>query len=284
MAPSASEELTPPPVIPEVDPIEKLLEGSVAALEEKELGRKRLGWGSILDRKERKRAEMERNADRDAAREDRKLKQEENERGRYQMMTDAQGNIVRVDKQTNIAEPALGPQGKPLQGKVSDKVSTAAQALDETLIKANLLQQLVTAHKDTLALGPLQGGPSEFMQRYGFGATTAKADMYRIMKDLANRSGAQINNKEFERLRATLADPNATEVSIDADLKAFIASATRQKQRFQERGVWDDDWSPEQGNGKQVPDSITTPTTEVTGSQANRSELPPRRHRALRVE
>lgn len=41
--------------------------GAVAANEEKELGRKRLGWGSILDRKERKRAEEERNADKDAA-------------------------------------------------------------------------------------------------------------------------------------------------------------------------------------------------------------------------
>lgn len=238
--------------------------GDVADLEAENRRQLRLSTESRENREERRRAERERDKDRDAAREDRKLKADEAARADIQIIDDAQGNKWWANKGNQSISPMLVPQGVPstdgtptnpaqqFKAKVSDKVQRAAQVMDETIIQAERLKELVDKHKNTLALGPAQGGPSQVLQRQGIGATPDKADMYRIMQKIANESlyelsGAQINNKEYERLRVTLADPNSSEISIEQDLKAFLDSSYRQRKRYQDRGVWSDDAISGQG-------------------------------------
>lgn len=252
--------------------------GNIAGLEEKELGRKRLGWGSILDRRARIAAEKGRNEDRDAAREDRKLKQEENERGRYRMGANAQGEMRKYDMQTGTSVPFTDAEtGKPEMGKVSDKVQTAAQALDQTILDAEALDGLLNEHKDTLWLGGMgQGAIGEAWNR-NISGDPKRSDMYRLMQKIANTSlyelsGAQINNKEYDRLRKTLADPKSSEGAIFADMAAFLKSAKNQRERFKTRGVWSEEALSGQGDPTSSSSSTPNPTSSPTPGAA-----PPKR-------
>lgn len=157
----------------------------------------------------------------------------------WQIKEDAQGNLIRINARTGETAPT-GVQGKP-----SDRAVKASEALDESLTQAKTLKQLVDKFENTTALGPLQGKPSRFVNRYVTGDKD-KSNLYGLIDTIRNMnlyqmSGAQINNKEFERLKATLADENATEASIKADLDRFISSAERQRQRFKDRGTWSEE-------------------------------------------
>jgi hypothetical protein len=148
-----------------------------------------------------------------------RIKQIEHGRSAWQIDTDAQGRKIRINRDTGVSELIKDSEGTPVMGKVSDKVMTSANALDQTILDAEQLSGLLDKHKDTLWIGGGgQGAVGQWWNRNVSG-DPERSDMYRLAQKIANSSlyelsGAQINNKEYDRLRKTLTDPNASEGAI----------------------------------------------------------------------
>lgn len=88
-------------------------------------------------------------------------------------------------------------------------------------------KQTKNGTEGTWSVGPGQGRLSEDLVAIGANRNPDTINLHGIAQDLANNelyalSGAQINNKEYERLRKTLADPRKSEAQFREDLKRFI--------------------------------------------------------------
>lgn len=354
--PNAEEEITPPPIMPDVDPIETLLEqsllntppgeqaqrdlpipnqadynpstgrkilsviasalggysegaaagigmgravldspyknamarytekakalGNIAGLEEKELGRKRLGWGSILDRRERKRAEEERNKDRDLQRDKLKAGRSYKPEVRYDETGYATGEMLVFDGDAPRVVEVPGLKGHRRSAEsptMTQKKSANTVAMGKAQELLNTFDDLETKYKDVPIIGnphvgPGQGAISDWLS--GMGATDDNVrNLHMLTAELANErlyalSGAQINNKEYERLRRTMASTNKSSAAFRADLVRFM--------KFQKAAADglisenDVDWTPE--GATPTPSSTPNPTSSPTPGAA-----PPKR-------
>ncbi len=250
--------------------------GSVAALEEKELGRKRLGWGSILDRKARIAAEAQRSQDRqdrlNQPRPARQLKPEIE----YDDFKVATGRVFDPDALKMIEVPGL--KGFRKDGE-SPAILQKKNNLDQSILKAKDAMTLWADLKKEQNwpvignpnVGPGQGFISELLTSAGALNNPKVRDLHKIIQDMANQelyalSGAQINNKEYERLRTTLANTNKAEGAFETDLARFLKYHEAAKAGLVSENS-DPNWTPESGaaapGGTQVPPSLTTPVTEV---------------------
>lgn len=245
--------------------------GSIAGLEEKELGRKRLGWSSILDRRERKRAEEEKNKDRDLQRDKLKAGRSYKPEVRYDETGYATGEMLVFDGDSPRVVEVPGLKGHRRSAEsptITQKKAANTVAMSKAQELLNTFDDLEAKYKDVPIIGnphvgPGQGVISDWLS--GMGATDDNVrNLHMLTAELANErlyalSGAQINNKEYERLRRTMASTNKASAAFRADLVRFM--------KFQEaaaKGIIsenDVDWTPE---GVTAPPSSPSPTSSPT--------------------
>lgn len=137
------------------------------------------------------------------------------------------------------------------QKKAANKV-----ALDKATELQGIFDRLTEkGTKGTWHVGPGQGYVSELLTGIGGINDPDVRDLHKLTEELANErlyalSGAQINNKEYERLRRTMASTNKSEAAFRTDLERFL--------RFQKAAMKglisenDVNWTPEMSDDPEI--------------------------------
>lgn len=240
--------------------------GNIAAIEEKELGRKRLGWGSILERRQRKEIEAERNKDRDLQRDKLKAGRSYKPEVRYDEKGYATGEMLVFDGDTpRVVEiPGLvGHRRSAESPTITQKKASNEVAMSKATQLKDTFDRLQTKYKNVPIVGnphvgPGQGMVSDWLSGIGAVDDEDVRNLHMLTAELANErlyalSGAQINNKEYERLRRTMASTNKSEAAFRADLERFMLFQKAAADGLISEN--DVDWTPE----TQAPPPNTTP-------------------------
>jgi hypothetical protein len=191
------------------------------------------------------------------------------EEGITKFTTDDQGRITAaynsVSGKAKPVDPAL--IGQKLKGMSSTEITKQADL--KTLYKnAKDLEDVANSNKG--AIGLWEGGVVENIKRNTIGASDDVNDLFHISDDLADmllraRSGAQINEKEYRRLRRLVPNPRGPEAKFFSDLRRFkneLATAYRNRtQREIENDYLGDEGANTGGNSGNIPEYVTDPKT-----------------------
>ncbi len=148
--------------------------------------------------------------------------------GSFIPTTDAQGNL------TGAWNPKTGAYAQPPEaGLRRSGVSAGEQAkradIQTMLEDATMLEGLAEKHRGNI--GIISGRAAD-LKRNTVGVDGDLNDLFRISDNLADkllraRSGAQINEQEFKRLRALVPDPRKPYAKFTSDLAGFKDELTR---------------------------------------------------------
>lgn len=230
--------------------------GTMAEIEAENRRNRRLERRADLDREERRRAEEERAKDRDLTRE---MLQNRPQRGyKPEILKDNLGVatgemlIYGPNGPEKVEIPGLkGVRTNAESPTVTQKRISSQDVLARGQAALKLFQELKAEGLPIIGtphVGPGQGAVSKALTDTGMIDDPRVRDLHQFTDEIANMqlyamSGAQINNKEYERLRRTLASTNRAEASYETDLKRFL--------RFHEAASkgWisenDVNWTPE---------------------------------------
>lgn len=152
-------------------------------------------------------------------------------RGSFREITDEKGNIL------TYFNPASGEtSAPPVAGRKSGLAGTELTrraGLEGMVEDLGTLADLANRHRDSIGRF---SGTLAAIQRQTVGADPEVNDLFRLSDNLADqllraRSGAQINEQEYSRLRSLVPNPRLPESKFFSDLKAF----TFELQRLQSR-------------------------------------------------
>lgn len=153
---------------------------------------------------------------------------------------------------------------------ITQKKAANAVAASKAQELLNIFDELTEEHKGNPLgnphTGPIQGTISEWASGTGLNDNPKVRDLHKLTEELSNErlyamSGAQINNKEYERLRRTMADTKKSDAAFRTDLLRFM--------KFHEAAANglisenDVDWTPESGADK-LPESTNVPVNSET--------------------
>jgi len=147
----------------------------------------------------------------------------EGETGAYFPIVDEQGNLQTFfnPKSGRAVNPPVSGRKSPLSA-----AENVRRANSEFMLgKLNELEALAKQNPD--AIGPV-AGRLESLKQGTIGSTDAKTELHRGSNDLADmllraRSGAQINEQEYDRLRRLVPNPNQPPQTFLSNLKNFRA-------------------------------------------------------------
>jgi hypothetical protein len=154
------------------------------------------------------------------------------EGGSYIPLVDAQGNVLGAwnPKSDNLKEnPMPGARKSPVSPAQQDKTNTL-EVMREDL---DTLEQLGNTNKGSI--GTIQGRVSA-AKRATIGTSDEVNELFRLSDNYADqllraRSGAQINEKEFARLRQLAPNPRGPEGKFFTDLNGAKSELDRLLQR-----------------------------------------------------
>jgi hypothetical protein len=136
-------------------------------------------------------------------------------------------------------------------------------------------------------IGRGQGALSEMATDMGLINDPDVRNLHELARELSNErlyalSGAQINNKEFERLRRTMADPNKAEDAFPVDLDRFMRYLEAADNGLISinridpvTGIAESDWTPELSSANDTNDASTTDVSNPgTGTNPTQRKIP----------
>ncbi len=176
-----------------------------------------------------------------------------NNMGAPVVTTDDYGRIQGAwyPKTGEVVQPpqeVAGLRKSPVSPAAMDKRATLQQMIDDT----GTLRTIADKHKDNI--GWVSGNWTK-LTRGKFGANPEVQDMFRISKNIGDqllraRSGAQINEQEYQRMIQLVPDPASHYSQFDSNLRAF----QRELQNLMTRGT-----------GKASVSGAEAPTPQPTG-------------------
>ncbi|HXE85342.1 MAG TPA: hypothetical protein VN524_00920 [Hyphomicrobiaceae bacterium] len=152
-------------------------------------------------------------------------------RGSFQAITDEKGNIL------TYFNPATGEtSAPPVDGRKSGLAGTELTrraGLEGMVEDLGTLADLANRHRDSIGRF---SGTLAAIQRQTVGADPEVNDLFRLSDNLADqllraRSGAQINEQEYKRLRSLAPNPRFPESKFFSDLKSFTFELRRLQAR-----------------------------------------------------
>lgn len=146
---------------------------------------------------------------------------------------DAQGAMTGRSYDPRKGTVIETPEGKGMRlKKETDKMRITKTSGNNAIKKATELQTIFhdlqkEGGGSTSHVGWGQGGLSAAGTKIGAVSNPKVIKLHALAQDLANNelyklSGAQINNKEYDRLRQTLANPNHSEAEFETLIQQFI--------------------------------------------------------------
>lgn len=254
---------------------------TLGALSDDELGRNKERRLLFFNRKNldaRVQAENDRNEDRDLARQERKKALETRPPKQYKPEIEydekgyATGRIFDPDSLELKEVPSLkgfrrGAESPAITQKKSNYDMAIKRAGDLESLFNKVSAKYQVPFLGNPHVGPIQGTISEWLGDAGAIDDEDVINMHETAREMANYelyslSGAQINNKEYDRLRRTLADPGKSEAKFRADLKRFIKYHKAAQQGLISEN--DRDWIPPEDD---VPTGNTnTPAVPQSGN------------------
>lgn len=166
----------------------------------------------------------------------------------YKAFTTPEGTTVLVhpNEGAKVVGGGLRPQ---YTAEERSKVSN----YDEMTTQLKRLKELAPKHPGAIGYG--QGWISELGSKITGAGGEEVAEMFRISNNVSDillraRSGAQINEQEYARLRKVAPNPNTSETKFYSDLKTFTAEVERLKDRLSGKAplVTSDKTSKPEGN------------------------------------
>ncbi len=146
-------------------------------------------------------------------------------------MTTPEGQTVWVNP--GIGKTVNAPEGTRPQYTAEERARVSNY--DEMTTQLNRLRELAPKHPSAIGYG--QGWIAEQRMKVTGGGSEEVAEMFRISNNVSDillraRSGAQINEQEYARLKKITPNPNTSETKFYSDLKTFSAEVERLKDRL----------------------------------------------------